>query len=588
VGGSLSGENWVGMFKSSILNLKGYQTYLKSSRRSYWSLVLVIFPASLFAVLSLFETEIAAWVLTLYPPSANQGFAFYLDLVRLAAWEVLWLGFFFLLACVLMVYPSKAGLEKVMNRNLTIKDQYFVVLILSVFFVITLFISADTLEQFANSSDEYAYLFQAEMFSRGKLWAPAHDLPDFFYHNNIPQHDGILVSRFSPGWPLFLSAAFEAGIPAYLINPVLAVLTLIVFYFFACHVYGDRVALWSLGALAFTGFYIFNAASFFSHVLSLLVTLLFVCNLYLYHKDRNFFYGLLAGFFLGFAATINEYNVFFVFIPLLLYLFYQYRFRAVYLLLLMAVGAVPFVIFLLSYNYSITGDPLLSVTGWTHPLEKLGFVKGHNVVKGLEHAARWILLFFYWASPGLLILYFVFLYRKMKSRTERFLHAEDYFLLFLMIGYFFYHEVGGNQYGPRFLFEGFAFLILFVVSKVFQIREKWAVSLLLASLIYAVVKFPFITHREAQILDERQDLYDLVEGKKISNAVVLVSSATSPKRPMPADDLTRNDPKFQNDVIFALELPTITTKLMEYYNDRSFYRYVREPDNPQGELIKIK
>jgi hypothetical protein len=57
---------------------------------------------------------------------------------------------------------------------------------------------------------------------------------------------------------------------------------------------------------------------------------------------------------------------------------------------------------------------------------------------------------------------------------------------------------------------------------------------------------------------------------------------------MPADDLTRNDGKYENDVIFALELPKITGKLMEYYNDRSFYRYIREPDDPHGELVRIK
>lgn len=574
------------MFKSSILNVRGH--HLKSSLRYYWSLIFVILPASLFAVLSLFETQIAASLVSLYPPSPIQGFVFYIDLVRLAASEVLWIGFFFLLACVLMVYPFHARLERVMRMGVSIRSHSFVILVLFAFFITTLCISVNTLEQFPNSSDEYAYLFQAEMFSRGKLWVPAHDLPDFFYHNNITEYEGILVSRFSPGWPLFLSAAFEAGIPACLINPALGLLTLIVFYFFARYLYGGSVAFWSLLALTLTGFYIFNSASFFSHVLSLLVTLLFVCNLYLYDKNHNFFYGLLAGFSLGFLVIINHYSALFVFLPLLFYVLYRYRLRSLYLLVFIALGSIPFFVFLFSYNYSITGDPLLSVTSWAQPLEKLGFVKGHSFLKGMEHVIRWILLFFYWVSPGLLILYFVFLYRKMRSRTERFLRAEDYFLLFLMIGYFFYHEVGGNQYGPRFLFEGFAFLVLFVVSKVLQFREKWAMSFLVASIIYAVVKFPFITHREGRILDERQDLYDLVEEQKLSNAVVLVSSSTSPTRPMPADDLTRNDGKFQNNVIYALELPNITGKLMEYYNDRSFYRYVRDPDDPHGELVKIK
>lgn len=197
-------------------------------------------------------------------------------------------------------------------------------------------------------------------------------------------------------------------------------------------------------------------------------------------------------------------------------------------------------------------------------------------------------MFFYWASPGLIVLYFVFLWRKMKSPAERFLRPEDYTFITLTVGYLFYYQIGGNQYGPRFLFEALPFLVLFVVSKVFQMREKWATALLLASILYAMVKLPFIAYREEKIVDQRQDLYDLVEEEKIRNAVVFVCSATSPIRPMPADDLTRNDPRFVNNVLYALELPNINKQLMEYYSDRSFYRYVRDLDSPQGQLIRIK
>lgn len=575
------------MFKSSILNLRGYQTYLKSSLRYYWSLVFVVLPAIVFAVLSLFEYEIAALIMRLYPASASQGLVYYLDLVKLAATEVLWIGFFFLVACVLMVYPSRAALDGIMNFGVK-RNDHLIVLVLSLFFMTTLFVGLNTLERFPGSSDEYAYLFQAEMFSDGRLWAPAHDLPDFFRQDNIAQHEGILVSRFPPGWPVFLSASFEVGIPAYVINPVLGLLTLIVFYFFARYLYGDQVALWSLIALAFTGYFVFNSASFYSHVLCLLVTLLFMCNLYLYHQNRSFLYGLLAGFFLGFIAITRYYNALIVFVPVAVSIVYQYRLRSVYLFFLMAVGAMPFLIFLASYNYSITGDALLPVTAWAFQEETQGFVKGHSFFNGIEHLIRWILLFFYWCSPGLLVLYFVFLFRKVRSRAERLVSVEDYFLLSLMLGYLFSFQAGGNQYGPRFLFEGFPFLVLFVISKVLKFREKWAVAFLIASVIFAVVKFPFIVHREEWIVNERRDLYNLVEKEKISNAVVLVSSSTSPTRPMPTGDLIRNDRKFQNDVIFALDLPRITGQLMNYYGDRSFYRYVRNPEDVGGHLIKIK
>jgi hypothetical protein len=57
---------------------------------------------------------------------------------------------------------------------------------------------------------------------------------------------------------------------------------------------------------------------------------------------------------------------------------------------------------------------------------------------------------------------------------------------------------------------------------------------------------------------------------------------------MPRGDLTRNDPKFMNDVIYVLELPRINDQIMEYYSDRAVYKYVRDLNEPQGELIKIR
>ncbi|MEO5602068.1 MAG: glycosyltransferase family 39 protein [Cyclobacteriaceae bacterium] len=525
--------------------------------------------------------------MTLYPPSYRQGFAFYRDLVQLTSVEFLWLGLFFLLTWLFTVYlPShKPGLYTTdisPNRFLT------VMLILIAFFITTVVISFYTLQQFANSSDEYAYIFQAEMFSKGKLWDKAHELPDFFYSHNIAQHEGLRLSRFPPGWPMILSVAFVTGFPPFLVNPVLGLVTLIVFYFFARRYYGEQVAIWSLAALALSGFYIFNAASYFSHISCALVTLLFVYYVYLYNEKQNLLYGLLAGFFLSLVVIIRYYTAVIIFIPFVVYLLYHYRLKAIYLFIWIGIGSIPCMAFLFWYNFSITGNALLPVTVWAYSEEQLGFVKGHTFRKGIEHLIRWILMFLYWSSPGLLILYILFLWQKIKSAADRLIRPEDYTFFLLAVGYFFYYEIGGNQYGPRFLFEALPFLIVFIVHKVLQTRERWAVGLLCASLIYAMVKLPFIAYRENRIVIERQDLYKLVDEQKIRNAVVFVVSPTSPIRPMPADDLTRNDASFSNEVIYALELPATNRQLMEYYPDRSFYRYVRNLEEVRGRLIKVR
>ena len=234
------------MLKTSILN---YQSYLKNvSWVTLWFILFTSIPAFLFALLLIFETEIAALLMTLYPPSGRQGFVFFQDLVFLARIEILWIGFFLLLTLVLAVYPSRTALQEFLNLRTRSKGIFYMMLIASAFFFTTLVTASHALEYFANSSDEYAYLFQAEMFSRDKLWERAPDLPDFFHLNNIAQHDGILLSRFPPGWPLILSVAFEAGIAPYLINPLLGLITLVVFYFFC-----KTVLQWPGGSLVLAG-----------------------------------------------------------------------------------------------------------------------------------------------------------------------------------------------------------------------------------------------------------------------------------------------------------------------------------------------
>lgn len=574
------------MLKSSILN---YQAYLKKRRGVFIGFIIFIsIPVAAFSVLIIFEREIVTLLMTLFPPSRLQGFAYYQDFVYLTRTEFLWLGFFFLLTLILTAYPSRQTLENFLNLRAKTKGLYYMMLIASVFFFATFWVNTHTLERFANSSDEYAYLFQAEMFSRDKLWERAHDLPDFFYHSNIAQHDGILVSRFPPGWPLILSLALEVGMAPYLVNPILGLVTLVLLYFFARRFYGERIAVWTLLAAAISGFYIFNSASFFSHVSCLLATLLFVYNVYLYRDKQKIIFGLLAGFFLGFVVIIRYYTAVLIFLPFLVCLVTQYRMKALPLFLWLGIGSIPCMAYLFWYNYAITGNALIPVTVWAYQNEQLGFVKGHTFWKGIEHLIRRGAMFIYWCSPGLLILYFVFLWRKIRRPALRFLQPEDYAFTTLLIGYFFYYEIGGNQYGPRFLFEAFPFLVLLVVSKVIQWREKWAVAFFLASLIYAIVKFPFIAYREKAIVEQRKDLYHLVEQNQIRNAIIFVSSSTSPIRPMAPTDLTRNDPRFVNSVLYVMDLPRISNEILDYYPDRSAYKYVRHLDDPQGKLVRIR
>jgi 4-amino-4-deoxy-L-arabinose transferase-like glycosyltransferase len=315
------------------------------------------------------------------------------------------------------------------------------------------------------------------------LWESAHPLPDFFYFNHIAQKEGVSVGRFPPGWPAILSVAFLLNIPPFVVNPVLGLISLIVFYLLAVKLYGQRIALWALPALALTSFYIFNSASFFSHSSSLLCVLLFVYGVYCYRENKKRGYLLLAGFALGILMTTRYYTALLVFLPFFFFLFNQYRLKSVVVFFWIGLGCLPCVAAGFWYNYSITGNPLLPVTMWAYNDEALGFVKGHTVQKGIEHVIRWMIMFLYWCSPAVLILYFVFLWKKIRHSTERVTHPEDYIFILLLAGYFFYYEIGGNQYGPRFFFEALPFIVLLVVTRVMNSRSKWMTALFFAGMI---------------------------------------------------------------------------------------------------------
>lgn len=560
-----------------------------SAPRSKWFLILFLLPFLLYLLLRNFERNLTDFIIPYFPVEPDKSYGFYRDLVRLCLNEMLWLSFFLLLAVVLFIYVPLSRTMNVIDQHLVGRPRLYITLIVSVSVVLFVFIAYCTLRTFANSGDEYVYLYQAETLSEGRLWNPSPPLEDFFLYSHIAQQDGISVGRFPPGWPLLLSIPFVLGFPPFLLNPILGCIALILFYSFSKRYYGERVAIWSVASLAMTSFFIFNAASYFSHTACLLFVLGFVYCLYLSLDRRSAAFALLAGAFLG-ATVITRYlNAVLIFLPVFAYLVFHFKWRSVRTLFLIGIGALPFIAFLTWYNFKITGNGLLPVTVWADPREGLGFgVRGHTPVEGVEHFIRRVLLFLYWCSPALLILYAVYLFHKLRHKVERFLHPEDYFVLMMMIGYFFYYHIGGNQYGPRFWLEGLPFLILFVVKKTFDARSKWPMALLLAGLIYGLVKMPYIIGREKRIVEERMDIYDQVKQAGINNAVVLVTSHTGIIRPMGQLDLSRNALDYNGDVIYVLDLGDRNREVIRHYPNRSIYRYVRHPEKVEGQLQRLR
>ena len=549
------------------------------------SLFIILFIVVLFFV---FENKIVYALDPYLPKDHGKTLPYYFDLFRLAAAELLWCGLILVFVLLLYHKPLWQSPFHRIDRWMVSERKIFVRSVISLSVCAILFTAFIVLQQFANSSDEYVYLYQAETLIRGNLWEEAHTFEKSFGFNHIAVKDGIMVGRFPIGWPLIIAVFLFIGVPAALINPLLATLTLIVFYRFARKLYGDRTAGWATMLIACSGFFMFNSSSFFSHTSCLLETLLFVYCIYLFFEKQEMKYAFLAGLTLGLIMLIRYYTAVLLFLPFFVVILYHHGWKSFRLFIPMGIAAVPSLLLFLWYNNEVTGNPLTPVTVWGYQNEGLGFVNGHSPLNGLEHIIRRFMMFVYWCSPVLLVMYGIYLFDKVRHRKSRVVTPEDYFFLSFIIGYFFYYEIGGNQYGPRFYYEAFPFMMLFVVHKVFHDDRYTPKLFLYAAFAVMLLKFPFIAYREHAIVDERQNVYDLVREKGITNAVVLISTGTSVTRPMPIGDLTRNDMEFQNNVLYAMDKEQFNKGLMDFYRHRSFYKYMRKPGRKDGILVKIR
>jgi hypothetical protein len=324
-----------------------------------------------------------------------------------------------------------------------------------------------------------------------------------------------------------------------------------------------------------------------------LLILFFYCGFRFIQEDKKF-YALSAGFFLGFAFITRYYTALLCAFPLVLHLILKRDRKSYTGLLWIFLGSTPFLLCTLFYNYKITGNPFLFVTTWMDPTERLGFVDGYNWNLAWIHLVKHLQSFTYWTSPPLLFLYLGCIVHSIKKKSIR---SHDLPLIFIIIGYFFWHTFGGNQYGPRFYYEAYPFAILFVVATLFGERSpatvtprplhRFALSLFLVGLIWGAAAIPAIAKREHQIISERMDLYKLVDEENLQDAIVILRSGTGVMRPMPARDLARNGIGFQNDVLYARDLGADNAELKTYFPNKKLYMYYREKNEPNGRLIAL-
>jgi Dolichyl-phosphate-mannose-protein mannosyltransferase len=446
------------------------------------------------------------------------------------------------------------------------------------------------LDCFPNSGDEFAYFFQAGLFAKGQLWAEAPPLGYTF----VPFRTWIIgdkwLSQYPPGWPLAMAAALLTGIPAWSLNALMGVASAA----------GLMSPLWRFpdraGALAVAGFYVLtpfyvlNAASFHSHMLSaLLILALCLCCLW-YERDRRLAALGASGALLGLIGLTRYFSLVLLLPALCYWLLVENRRSRFRIVAVMALAALPFGGLLMAYHYLVTGSPLRTTYALIPFKETFISFSPRDVLEGAKLTIDRIEDLGIWASPVLIPVYLVCIASKLRSRSIAF-----YDLIFpaFVAGYVLFPGLGGNRYGPRYYFDAFPLMLATIMSAAPH-AAAWArrfcnrpiaIHAALVGAVYLLTGLPFALAAYHRQVESRQEPFRFAMARGLADAIVVIKNSSG--RGLLAEDLARNDPGLEAPVLYARAAarPEIAAQQLRLvFPDRSIWIYERDDPEQVGRL----
>jgi hypothetical protein len=214
-------------------------------------------------------------------------------------------------------------------------------------------------ERVPHVNDEIAYLFQARLFQSGRLYAASPCGREFFDFPHII-NNGKWYSIYPPGFPLLLVLGLAFRTP-WLINPILAGLTIVLFFLLGSEIYSRSVGLLAALLATISPWFLLMSSTMMSHTASLFFNTLFLLFLFRSLRKPSLGLGLAAGISWGMAFLIRPLNALFFSLVFLVFLAVRLlrspgkRVRRNAIALLAA--AITFFGLLLLYNFLTSGGP---------------------------------------------------------------------------------------------------------------------------------------------------------------------------------------------------------------------------------------
>ena len=260
-------------------------------------------------------------------------------------------------------------------------DKFLVAGLTFVVFTLALYVAVQQLERIPHVQDSVTNLFQAQTLARGRLWAPPPARPEFFVQEFLTVYRDKWFGQYLPGFPLLLAPGVWLGAP-WLINPLLAALTIPLTFQLARDWGGAPLARWALLLLASSPLFLVMSGTMMVHAAELFWAVLFLLAWRRHWQRRAWRWGVMSALALGMAALTRPVTVVALLLPyaLVVWLSQAARLQGVWQWrpwLYRAVGpallALPLLLFIPFYQYQLTGDPWQDPRLISRPFDTLGF-----------------------------------------------------------------------------------------------------------------------------------------------------------------------------------------------------------------------
>jgi hypothetical protein len=427
------------------------------------------------------------------------------------------------------------------------------------------------IQQFPNSGDEASYLYQAKLFSQGKLYTedPLYDqanpLNKYVQADALVDVDGRRFSKYDPGWAALLSLGGRLGVE-WLVAPLLGALTVFLLLSHVSRRIGDEFvgATWCLVTLC--SFFFFSVANYGSHTatMAFLFGAFFLCDNTLGdpQTERSRWRLLSVGLLLGYCSLIRYLD----WIPLMSWIAFDLlRQRKIKGLILVLLGFGLVASCHLIYNKLLTGNALLPPFAYAERANSSGNL-GLSWMGFETTAIRLRRVLYAFPPAALLLLCLIRQCRSARLKTHLGLFALTVFT------YFFY-PWGVAGPGPRYFFPYFPFLILAVIE-VYRLTRaqrmgKIAWYFALSSLI--VCSFVYGIDQTSEIY-KRRDLERTVATIPQKKRIILLQSGTYK---MEIPDLIRNPPDLWSvdTLFFAFDDDDRLKELLDRFPEHRVFTY---------------